>query len=389
MKSRIPKTESNNKTTICFDLKEKPHKKDKTVIISSYSKKKITKSDADCAKTVMDRHSNVDDTDVFGRNRLPTDAPMTIIKHLINTQPNTLMTNTDKIKLTLVPYKTKTQTMLRNYANMLVRENIIRPIFDIKKYPLIDMKRLFKENITARDKRMSTPTTQFDDDEKYILRQIGKGIFDLPFDQMFVKLSDNRYIFLDIKKDKDIFEIHEETYLTEDNIWMMYSRITMRLTFPESKATKCSIKIIDGMSYEQLLSNFTNKMGWTNEQKKLWSEAFDVPLNWKDISIITLPNEKDDIAPMLLAHTEAEKNAFRKIYGDKNIKITRGYRETEKELLKLYVALCLPEIIQILSTIAIARTEQRRPNSIEMTPDGKCKQTFGKIIITTEKTIEW
>lgn len=389
MKSRIPKTESNNKTTIYFDLEEKPHKKDKTVIVSSYSKKKITKSDADYAKAVVERHSNVDDTDIFGRNKLPADAPIAIVKHLMDTQPKVLIANTDKIKLTLVPYKTRTQTMLRNYANMLVRENIIRPIFDVKKYPLIDMKRLFKENVPSRDERISTPTVQFDDDEKYTLKQIGIGIFDLPFNQMFIKLSEHRYIFLDIKKDNDIFEIHEETYLTEDNIWMLYSRITMRLTFPESKTTKCSIEIIDGMSYEQLLSDFTNKMEWTNEQKKLWSKAFDVPLNWKDISIITLPDEKDNITPMLLTHTEAEKNAFRKIYGDKNIKITRGYRETEKEILKLYVVLCLPEIIQILSTIAIARTEQRRPNSIEVTPDGKCKQTFGEITITTEETIKW
>lgn len=401
MKSRIPKIEKTD-NTIRIDIassKKKANKKDKkekTIIVSGYSKQKINESDMINAKTVMDRHSNTDETDIFGRKKMPDDAPNIVLKCLATTQPSPVISKipdiSSDVKYVCVPYKIRTKEMLQDYSKMLIKENIIKPMTDLKKYPIIDMHKLFiKYNKSARE-WTDTITMNFDDDEKIILDKLGTDIFKLPFPQVFIQINKHRYIFLDIKKKDNIFDINEEIYIYDDDAWLMYSKLRMELSFYDTEPRKFDINIIDSMTYEQILSDFTNKMNWTKTQKKLWTESFEIPECWKDISIVTLLQENEqetNMPPMLLTHNNNEKTALKKICGEKNVRSTSNYLEAESEMAKMYVSSCLPEIIQILSAIAILRTEQRRPDETEISPDGKRKQRFGQITITANENIPW
>lgn len=387
MKSRLPPPDDKERIIISnTSMKpEKKSKKTKAVMLHKKSKQKITQSEIQLIQKLSMQRSNTDDDDIYGRMNMAACLSNGLQKHtwpLLN--QNTICSQSNDQRIST--YKNKANDMLSEYINTLIQESDMKPVSALKEYPLFDITTYNDIVNESTSKFSNSINVEFNDEEKYIIRNGGLKIFDTGFDNFFIKINKCRYAYVEIKKQDMNVELNIQIYIGSNKEWIVHMTSHIILKFKDKTSFAFDIEQISGEIYEQILLKHIDKTNWSKEYKTMWSDIFCIPYD-KNNMIISLVNEqeKDNEPCLYVAHSQPEANIMRKIYEKDYIKTYSSKKDIEKAVKILSCKICLPEIIQMLSMIYLNKTLQNNnPITIEE-KDGRVYQRYNSLIVSYKK----
>ncbi len=370
-------------------------KSDNCVMISSFSGKAVSESEVQAVDTIVNRHASADENDIFGRTDigLSRHAINQINKQLwpeVQIKKNLMVINEHSGMSIIRSYISLNDNMMREYADFMIQNNIMKSPDSLSDYPIIDMCGF----ITAKDNKCAAQSSApldltFSKEDIELLYLSGKKVFTPRFDKFFVRLNKNLYSFINAKKNDKTnsitFDI--ETYAGNKDFWMLTYHYKTELIFTDSNTLclPCEINILSETAYEQILTQYISEMNWNAKYIQFWCDMFRVPKTLDQLTVASLRNESaaepDKTETHFILYDPAEIRIMKKIYGN----YFSTYSDTQSAINNIVRVNKIPELIKTLSKIYVHMYAYAKPVKITKTPDGRFNQNFGRINIISHE----
>lgn len=381
MKSRIQKQKPSAED-ICMTYETEVIKE---TTYSTIDGRKVSEKDMQSIMNVLDRHTPLDPNDIFGRSFMCANATENIrANKWPELKTNVLMANTGAFS----QYKIMSNEMLQEYAALLIKKGLMQSPDILQKLPVIDLRRNFKRTFDKEIETIGLPDVKTDDDDIMRLRQAKTDIFKPRFNDVCVRWNKNLYEHIKINTiDDDVYEITYETYIGDgDPFWMLTKRgvVTFKPKCNADWTMSCDLSIKDGVSYERILSEYLPEMKWDAKKTTMWCDIFGVAQDWKSVmGAVMKPTDETPYEDVQILFNSKESSLMRRVYGD-DIYLITNHNDLDKKLDASLMTHIVTRIAATLSFIYLM-LHDTAPNKVTELDNGKLKQVFDKIIVTSDK----
>jgi hypothetical protein len=195
--------------------------------------------------------------------------------------------------------------MVHKYVNAITEKGLMKPYLDIAKHKnIIDMSKLSNPESPL----ITFATIRYDDEIIDTLRSHDIYAIIPPFDDFVIKLNRKRFLYVKLI-DSDIknrtVKIKCDDYCGDRNDWICSTQSAIEISLGEhtEEGLSVSYEYSDTVSYEELLTTCLSEMDWTDEERQLWCDVFDVaPFDQvSHVSIKGMAEDCDRIETMILS----------------------------------------------------------------------------------------
>lgn len=364
------------------------------------SKASLSDNEHNTMDRLFNRHEPANDNDIFGRIDIKM---LSMPKYMSKTWPSpvALMTNPSQEYMTNF-YCGYSDRQIGQYYKVLADKHLILPSSSILSGPTIDMMYILQDTDSEKtdnsndsdnaDDDASRIRVTFTDEEKNLLQKFGWKVFVPPFDKTIIHTNKYRYIYVEKKNiSENSMTFRVQIYNGAISSWLMNSALDIKMTMDTPTATgfPCHFEYENPVPYERFLSENIKLTKWTPQEKNLWTDVFDIPKSWSDVTLAELQlgkEKKSDKKYTMMLYNKTEAQLMRKIFGN-DVRLISNKSDINKAASELLAKKILPEYLDTMGCIFIYlyKMQNKTPKHVVDKEKGVNAYIYENLALMSEK----